>query len=279
MTTGSITENRWRIAPAKGWQTVNLREVWRYRDLLWFHIVRDVKGRYRQMALGPLWIVLQPIANMIVFTIIFGRVAGLPSEGAPYALFTLCALIPWTFFSNATEQSVDSLVRQMAVISKVYFPRLIIPMSAVCAGLVDFMISFSMLIVILLISGYYSMSALLFVPLYVLLAGASCLAISLWTASLTVRFRDFRLLVKHGIQIAMYATPVAYSATLVSGRWLWLYKLNPMFYVVDGFRWTLLGTGLGPEPYMVFPIGIVCILLVTGLYVFCRTEKTIVDLL
>lgn len=270
------------IQASKGWGCLALGELWDYRDLLWFHVWREVKGKYRQMALGPIWIVLQPIIQMAVFSFIFGRIAKLSSDGIPYLLMVYVAMLPWTFFSNACTASVGSLVTQMGVISKVYFPRMIIPLSTVLGGLVDFAISFIVFLVIMFAMGYSPGWRIVFMPLYLLLAVGSALAVGLWTASLTVRFRDLRLVVQYGVQIAMYATPVAYSASEIAKnipQWMWLYRLNPMFWVIEGFRWSLFGIGTPPELYMVIPVGLVILGVISGAFIFRRTERTIVDLL
>lgn len=270
------------IQPTKGWGQLGLDELWHYRDLLWFHVLREVKGKYRQMALGPLWIILQPVINMIIFTFVFGKVARLPSEGIPYPIFTYVALLPWTFFSSCTQRSLGSLVSQMGIISKVYFPRMIMPLSGVCSAFVDFLMSFFVLAGLMIFYGAVPGPQLVFLPLFLLLAAATGLGIGLWTAAIAVRFRDLALVASSGIRLAMYVTPVAYSATIIAEKfpnWMWLYKLNPMYWVIEGFRWCLLQTGNAPEPYMAVPVGLVILLLITGAYVFRRTERTIVDLL
>ncbi|MCF7855848.1 MAG: ABC transporter permease [Candidatus Pacebacteria bacterium] len=270
------------IKPSKGWGSLALDELWEYRDLLRFHISRNIKGKYRQMALGPLWIILQPIVNMVLFTFVFGKVARLPSEGIPYPIFTFVAILPWRYFATCTQSSLGSLVTNMNIISKVYFPRLVMPLSAAIAAIVDFLICFVIMIGLMLYFHYIPGWKTLLIPLYLLFAGMTGLGIGLWTASLTVRFRDLKLVANNGIRVAMYATPVAYSATLIAEKfpeWMWLYKLNPMYWVIEGFRWSLLDTGNPPELYMLIPIGLVVLLLITGAYVFRRTERTIVDLL
>ncbi len=270
------------IRPSQGWGRLDLRDLWEYRDLLWFNVWREVKAKYRQMALGPVWIVLQPIMEMVVFSFIFGRVARLSDEGIPYFLMVYVAMVPWSFFANASNQSVGSLVNQMGVISKVYFPRMIIPLSATLGGLVDFAISFSVFFLVMLIMGFYPGWPFLMMPVYLLLAMLTALAVGLWTASLTVRFRDFRLIVQYGTRLAMFMTPVAYSAREFEKNipnWVWLYQLNPMYWVVEGFRWSLLGIGRPPSLYMLYSVVIVLVTLVSGAYLFRRTERSIVDLL
>ena len=279
MNQSAVSTSVTHIRPSKGFASLGLHELWEYRDLLRFHVLREVKGKYRQMALGPLWIVLQPVINMVVLSFVFGRVAKLDSEGIPYPILTYTALIPWTFFSNACNLSVVSLVADMHIISKVYFPRMIIPLGAIIARMVDFAVCFAILLVMLLCFGYLPTLRWLWVPGHVALAVATTFAIGLWTASLCVQFRDLKFVVQYGMQVAMFLTPVGYMASRLPEEWLWLFKLNPMYWVIEGFRWCLLGVGNAPEPYMLIPVGIVVIMLISGAYVFRRTERTIVDLL
>jgi lipopolysaccharide transport system permease protein len=266
------------IQPTPGWSSLALHELWQYRELLWILTWRDIKGRYRQMALGPLWIILIPLVNMVIFSLIFGKLAKLPSDELPYPIFTYTALLPWTYFSNAASGSVGSLLRSMSLISKVYFPRLIVPISAVLSGLVDLAISFLVLLGMMAYYGFTPSLAVLLLPLYVLLAAATALSVGLWNTNLAVRFRDLQFAATYGLQVWMYATPVAYSASLIPERWRILYQLNPMYWVVEGFRWSLLGKGQAPQFLMLVPVGFVILLLISGSFVFRRTERTIVDL-
>jgi lipopolysaccharide transport system permease protein len=267
------------IKPTRGWGRLGLAEVWRYRELVWFLTWREVNGRYRQMALGPLWIVIRPVVEMILYSLVFGKLANLPSDGVPYPLFTLAAIIPWTYFSDATNKSVTSLVRNMSLISKVYFPRLVIPASSVIAGLIDLAISFIILIGLMAFYGYAPGLAVLTLPVYLLLAACTALGVGLWNAALAVKFRDLQIVTTYGLQAWMFLTPVAYSAGLVPEGLKILYQLNPMYWVVEGFRWGLYGGGQGPALIMLAPLGLVALLLVSGLFVFRRTERTVVDLL
>jgi lipopolysaccharide transport system permease protein len=267
------------IQPTRGWGKLALHEVWEYRELLWFLTSRDIKGRYRQMALGPLWIVIKPLIHMVIFSVIFGGLAKLPSEGLPYPIFTYTAILPWTYFAGAASASVGSLVSQMHVISKVYFPRLVVPFSAVLSGLVDLFVSFIVLLGMMAYYGFVPNLAVLALPLYILLAMATALGVGLWGATLAVRFRDLQFAIMYGIQVWMYATPVAYTAKLIPERWQLLYQLNPLYWVVEGFRWALLGKGQPPQLLMLIPVGFVVLLLISGAFVFRRTERTIVDLL
>ncbi len=267
------------IQPTRGWGRLALAELWRYRELLWFLTSRDIKGRYRQMALGPMWILIKPLVDMVVFTVIFGGLAKLPSEGVPYPVFTFTAILPWTYFATAAAGSSGSLVSRMGVISKVYFPRLIIPVSAVIVGLVDFLISLLILLAMLAFYGIRPGFGVVLLPFYLALGVVTALAIGLWSAALAVKYRDLQYAVGYALKIGMYATPVAYSATLVPERWQFLYQMNPMYWVVEGFRWALLGSGTGPQPAMWLPVALVLALLVSGAFVFRRSERNIVDLL
>lgn len=267
------------IQPTRGWGSLGLKELWAYRELLWFLTTREIKGRYRQMALGPLWVVFKPLVDMVLFSLIFGGLAKLDSEGVPYPLFTYTAILPWTFFQTAAANSANSLVTRMNVISKVYYPRLVVPLSAVLSSLVDLVVTFAILLAMIVAYGIDLTPMILILPLYILLAMATALVIGLWSAALTVRFRDLQFVVQYALQVAMYATPVAYSATLVPEKWQFLYRMNPMYWVVEGFRWILLGKGTPPQPQMFLSVGLVLLFLVAGAFVFRRSERTIVDLL
>jgi lipopolysaccharide transport system permease protein len=231
------------------------------------------------MALGPLWIVLMPLVNMVIFSVIFGTLAKLPSNGLPYPLFTYTALLPWTYFAGAAGASVASLISNIGLISKVYFPRLIIPISSVISGLLDLAVSFFVLLAMMVYYGYVPSIAVITLPFYILLAAMAALSVGLWSAALAVKYRDVPYMVTYGLQAWMYATPVAYAASLVPERWQMFYRLNPMYWVVEGFRWSLLGSGEPPQPAMILPVLLVLLLLVSGVYVFRRTERTVVDLL
>ena len=267
------------IKPTRGWSSLGLTDVWNSRELLWFLTLRDIKGRYRQMALGPFWIIIKPLVHMVVFSVLFGRLARLPSDELPYTVFTYTAILPWNYFSGAASASVGSLVSRMHVISKVYFPRLVVPISEVLSGLLDLSISFIILLGMMTYYGIVPSLAVLTLPFYVLLAVATALGVGLWGAATTVRFRDLQYVVSHGLQVWMFATPVAYSAELIPESWFFVYQLNPMYWVVEGFRWTLLGRGQPPQLFMLIPVVMVLFLLISGVFVFRRAERTIVDLL
>ncbi len=265
------------IEATRGWRSLGLADLWRSRELLWFLTSREIKSRYRQMALGPLWIILRPLLTMIIFTVLFGHIARLPSNGIPYPLFTFSALIAWTYFSTAVGATSGSLVSQLGLISKVYFPRLVIPIAAALGGLVDLVFAFAVLGVMMAAYGWAPTWWVAAVPLYVIYAMLTALAIGLWTATAAVKFRDLQYATTYGLQIWLYATPVAYSASLIPQSWQLVYQLNPMYWVVAGFRYGLLGEGVGPRPIMLIPLGAVLLLVVSGAYVFRRTERTVVD--
>jgi len=265
------------IQPTQGWSSLGLRDVWEYRELLFFFLWRDIKGKYRQMALGPLWIVIKPAMAMVVFSLVFGELAKLPSDDLPYPIFSYAALLPWSFFSSAVSQATYSLVSNMHVISKVYFPRIIVPISGVISGLVDFGISFLVLVGMMLFYGIAPTLAALTIPFFLLLAVATALAVGLWVASLAVKFHDVRFAVSFALQAWMYASPVVYPTNLVPERWRFFYRLNPMVNVVDGFRWALLGQGRIDGAALAISSLVVAFALISGAYYFRRTERTVVD--
>lgn len=266
------------FSPSKGWLSLNLREVWKYRELLYFLIWRDVKVRYKQTALGVAWAVLQPLITMVIFSIIFGQFAKLPSEGVPYPVFSYIALLPWQLFSGALQRAGTSLVVDANLLTKVYFPRLIIPTSAVAAGLVDFVISFIVLLGLMLWYGITPTWSIFWLPLFVLLALLTSLSVGLWLSALNVQYRDVQYMIPFLIQVWMYASPIAYSTTLIpSGPWRILYGLNPLVGIIQGFRFAILG-GSPPDELIVLSVVIVLVLLVTGLFFFKRVEKTFADI-
>ncbi|GAK55280.1 ABC transporter permease protein [Candidatus Vecturithrix granuli] len=266
------------IQPTKGWGRLALHEVWEYRDLLYFLLWRDVKGRYKQMALGPLWIVLHPLVNMVMFTLIFGVVAKLPSDGVPYPIFTYTALLPWTFFSGAVMAAANSLLNHRHLIAKVYFPRLIVPIVGVISGLIDFSISLLILLGMMMFYGYGLSWRILTIPGFLLIAAMVALAVGLWSASWIVHYHDVNEILSYVVRGWMYVTPVVYAISIVPDRWRMLYRLNPMTNVIEGFRWALLGTGQAPDS--LFLISSLCIIpmLISGAFYFRRTERTIVDI-
>ncbi len=269
---------RVRIGPSKGWASLGLREVWQYRELLYFLIWRDINVRYRQTVFGIAWAIIQPFFAMVVFTLFFGRLAKLPSDGIPYPIFSYSALVPWTFFANGLAQAANSVVRDSNLVTKVYFPRLVIPISAVVGGVVDFGVAFIVLLGMMLAFGIWPTANVIWLPFLVLLAMASALSVGLWLAALNVQFRDVRHVVPFLLQIWLFATPVLYSTTLLPKAWHTVYGINPMAGVIEGFRWALLGTQTRPGPIIIVSALTVLVLLVTGGWYFRRMERTFADI-
>jgi lipopolysaccharide transport system permease protein len=266
------------LEPSNGFIKLNLRDVWAYRELLYFLIWRDVKVRYKQTALGAAWAILQPVLTMVVFSVFFGRFARMPSDGVPYPVFAFAALLPWQLFAFALTQSANSLVENQNLITKVYFPRLIVPLAAVLAGLVDFGIA---LVFLLALMWYYHIvptAAVALLPFFVALAIATALAVGLWLSSLNVKFRDVRYTIPFLTQVWMFATPVAYPSSIVPEPWRALLGVNPLAGVVEGFRWALLGKSHPSIPLLVVSVAAVTALLVGGLVYFRKTEATFADL-
>jgi len=265
------------IRPPRGWVSLELRDLWEYRELMFFFIWRDIKVRYKQTALGATWAIIQPFFTMVVFSIFFGWLARIPSDGVPYPVFAYTALVPWTYFANALAQASNSLVEHERMITKVYFPRLLIPMAPVLAGLVDFVIAFSILIAIMLWYGLAPASTIWTVPLFVLMAAITALSVSLWLAALNVQYRDVRYVVPFLIQFWLFATPIAYPSSLIPEQWRPLYGLNPMAGVVEGFRWALLGQAEAPNALLLVSVLTVVVVLIGGMYYFRRMEETFAD--
>jgi lipopolysaccharide transport system permease protein len=266
------------LEPSRGLVRLNLRDVWAYRELLFFLVWRDVKVRYKQTVLGVAWAVLQPVMTMIVFSVFFGRLAGLPSDGLPYPVFTFAALLPWQLFAYALSESGNSLVASQNLITKVYFPRLVVPLAAVLAGLVDFAIAFAVLLMLMLYYGIVPGRAVVYLPLFVVLVIATALAVGLWLSSLNVKYRDVRYTIPFLTQFWLFLTPVAYSSSMVPARWRPLMGLNPMAGVVEGFRWALLGSGAAPGPELAVSVLAVAVLLTGGVIYFRQTERAFADL-
>ncbi len=266
-----------RIQPSKGWVALRLGELWEYKELLYFLTWRDVKVRYKQTALGAAWAILQPVLTMVVFSLFFGKLAKMPSDGVPYPIFSFAGLVPWSLFVYGLTQSSNSLVGSGHLLKKVYFPRLIIPISSVLSGVVDFVLAFAVLVVMMLFYGIIPTINVVFLPIFVLLALVTSLGIGLWLSAVNVRYRDVRYAVPFLTQIWMFLTPIAYPSSLLSEPWRSLYALNPMVGVVEGFRWALLGGNL--DHGGVFAVsGIAALgLLVSGAYYFRRMEKTFAD--
>ena len=265
------------IAPLTGWPNAGLKEIFTYKSLIWLFAKRNFTSQYRQMSLGPLWSILKPLFDMIIFTIVFGKVAALPSEGMPYAIFAYSALIPWSYFAEMTQTASGSLVNELHLISKVYFPRIVIPLSTVVMRLFDLFVSILILILMML---YYQVEftwKILFFPGYIALAMVLGLGLGLWLATIAVRFRDVKNVTLYGLQVLKFATPVLYSAVLIPEKWTFIYQLNPMFWVVEGFRWCFLGTKNPFQWQIGFEVLIAVLLLVSGAFVFWRNERSIVD--
>ena len=265
------------IEPSKGWVSLKLRELWQYRELLFFLIWRDVKVQYKQASLGVAWAILQPLLTMVIFSVIFGHLAKLPSEGIPYPVFSYVALLPWQLFSSTLTRSTSSLVGNANLLTKIYFPRLIIPFSATISGLVDFSVSFVVLLGLMAYYGIAPTFAILWLPLLVLFVLLTALSVGLWLSALNVQYRDVQHVIPFLIQAWMFASPIVYSAELIpGGLWRIAYGLNPLVGVIQSFRWILLG-GKRPDELMVMSVGIVALLLITGLFYFKRMEKTFAD--
>jgi lipopolysaccharide transport system permease protein len=267
-----------RIQPSRGWVSLKLRGLWEYRELLYFLTWRDIKVRYKQTVLGAAWAVLQPLLTMIVFSLFFGGLAQIPSDGVPYPVFSYTALVPWTFFASGLSMASNSLVGSANLIKKVYFPRLTIPLATVLSGVVDFLIAFVVLLLLMLFFGITPTTNVLYLPYFVLLAFVTSLAVGLWLSAMNVQFRDVRYTIPFLTQFWMFITPIAYPSSLIENDVLRaLYGLNPMTGVVEGFRWALLGTDSAPSVMILASSLAAFLLLVSGLFYFRRMEKTFAD--
>jgi lipopolysaccharide transport system permease protein len=266
-----------RIEPPASWFELRLQELWKYRELLFFFIWRDVKVRYKQTAIGVSWVIVQPLLTMLVATLFFGRLAKLPSQGLPYSVFCFAALVPWTYFSGALTAATNVMVENQRVITKVYFPRLILPVAAALSGLVDFAIGFVVLMIFTFSYGIRPTWALLLLPVFLLLAIFTVLGVGLWLSALNALYRDVKYLTPFLVQFWTLASPVYYSSSMVPERYRWLYGLNPMTGVIDGFRWSLTATGHPPAAGFFASFGIVIILTLGGLLFFNRMEGNIAD--
>jgi lipopolysaccharide transport system permease protein len=266
------------IRPSKGWLGVNLSELWRYRELIYFLIWRDVKVRYKQTLLGAAWAILKPFFSMVVFSVIFGTLARIPTDDVPPPLFYYSGLLPWIFFQDGISKASASLVTSRNLITKVYFPRLAIPLASVISGFVDLMLAFLVLIGMMVYYGFRPTSAIWTLPLFLLLAFITSLGGGLWLAALNVAYRDIGYVTPFIVQAWMYASPVVYSATLITGSlWQWIYGLNPMAGVVQGFRWAMLGVGQPPSSFLIASVVVALLLLISGALYFRRMERTFAD--
>jgi len=271
---GSLTL---RIEPPSTWFELRMEELWKYRELLFFLVWRDVKVRYKQTAIGVAWVIVQPLLTMLVATLFFGRLAKLPSQGLPYSVFCFAALVPWTYFSTALVAATNVMVENQRVITKVYFPRLILPVSAALSGLVDFSIGFVVLLIFTFAHGIRPTWALALLPLFLLLAVFTVLGVGLWLSALNALYRDVKYLIPFIVQFWTLASPVYYSSSMVPERYRWLYGLNPMAGVIDGFRWALTGTGHPPAASLFASVGIVIAVSLGGLLFFNHMEGSIAD--
>ena len=274
---GKVEPPLLRIAPPRGWLDIDFKELWAARELLYFFVWRDIKVRYKQTAIGAAWVVIQPFMTMVVFSLFFGKLAKMDSHGLPYPIFYYSALLPWMYFDGALQNATSVVVDQRHVITKVYFPRLVLPLSAVVSGLLDFGISF---VVFLGMMAYYRIMpgpAILLFPCFLLLAVLTALGVGLWLSGLNAMYRDVRYVIPFLVQFWLFASPVAYPSSLVPERWRWLYGLNPMAGVIEGFRWALTGHGQPPNVLLAASTGMVLLLVVGGVVYFNKMEGTIAD--
>lgn len=266
------------IRPAKGWFHLGLKELWEYHELLFFLAWRDIKVRYKQTMLGATWAIIQPFCTMVVFSIFFGKLGKIPSDGIPYPIFSFVALVPWTFFASSLAQSSNSLVSSANLLKKIYFPRLIIPISAVSSHLIDFFFAF---LVLLGMMVYYHVSptpAVVWLPLFLLLALITSLGVGLWLSAMNIKYRDIKYTIPFLSQIWMFMTPIAYPSSLLPEPWRSLYGINPMAGVVEGFRWALLGSATHPGPMLIVSSLVSIIILFSGVLYFRKMERTFADI-
>jgi lipopolysaccharide transport system permease protein len=266
-----------QLKPSRGLISLKLGDLWNYRELLYFLTWRDIKVRYKQTVLGAAWAIIQPFFTMVVFSLFFGRLAQIPSDGIPYPIFSYAALVPWTFFANGLNQSSNSLVLNANLIKKVYFPRLVIPISTVFSGFVDFVLAFIVLLGMMLYFGIIPTHNVLWLPLFLLLAFVTSLGVGLWFSAMNVQFRDVRYAVPFIVNFWMFATPIAYPSSLLDEPWRTLYGINPMVGVVEGFRWALLGTDTQPGPIIIISAIMAVLILISGLHYFRKMEATFAD--
>jgi len=267
-----------RIEPPSRWPSIDFQELWEYRELLYFLTWRDIKIRYKQTVLGAAWAIIQPVFMMVVFSLFFGKLAKVPSDGIPYPVFAFCALLPWQLFASAVSDSSNSLVGNQGLITKVYFPRLVIPISAVLSGLLDFFVALVVLVGLIFWYGIVPGWGIIAVPAFILLAMCTALAVGLWLSALSVQYRDVRYVIGFLVQFWLFVTPVAYPSSIIPERWRAVYALNPMVGVVEGFRWALLGKSSALGSMLWVSIGVVLITLFGGLYYFRRMEQQFADI-
>lgn len=267
------------IAPRRGWASLGLRELWQYRELAYFLVWRDLKVRYKQTVIGVAWAVLQPVAMMLVFTLFFGKLAKMPSEGLPYPVFALAGLLPWQMFSRSLSESANSLVADQRLITHIYFPRLLVPLATVVSALVDFAVAGLVLVGLMAWYGLAPGSAVVWLPLFLLVMLASVLGTGFWLSALNLEFRDVRYLLPFLAQLWLFVTPVVYPSSLVPAEWRLVYGLNPMVAVVEGFRWSLFGQGTGPGPVVAISSVVSLALFVSGAWYFRSRERIFADIL
>jgi lipopolysaccharide transport system permease protein len=277
-TRGTSGKNVLRIEPSRGWVPLKVRELWEYRELLYFLVWRDIKVRYKQTALGAAWAIIQPLFTMVVFSLFFGHLAKVSSDGIPYPIFSFAALVPWTFFANGLSQSSNSLVGSANLLTKVYFPRLTIPIASVLSGIVDFVLAFIVLLGMMLYYGITPTLNVLWLSLFLLLALITSLGVGLWLSALNVEYRDVRYVVPFITQFWLFVTPIAYPSSLLQEPWRTIYGLNPMVGVVEGFRWALLGTNTTPGPIIAVSSSAAVVILITGAFYFRRMERSFADI-
>lgn len=266
------------LRPSRGWIPINFRDLWSYHELLYFLTWRDIKVRYKQTALGFVWAIIQPFFMMVVFTLFFGNLAKVPSEGIPYPLFNYAALLPWILFAEGMTRSSNSLVQDANLVQKVYFPRLVMPLSGILSPLADFGIAFTILIGMMFYYGYPPTVKMLWLPVFVILALLTALGVGLWLSAINVKYRDVRYVIPFLVQLWLFASPVVYSSSLLPQRFQIVYGLNPMAGVIEGFRWALLGTE-PPGSLIAISVMIVVVILVSGVFYFRRSEKTFADVI
>lgn len=285
-TMSSTTDTTWQaeaiqseiiIAPSSGWFDLHLRELWEYRELLYFFVWRDLKVRYKQTVIGAAWAVLQPFLTMVVFSLFFGRLAHIPSNGLPYPIFYYSALLPWTYFAGALQNATNTMVEHQRVITKVFFPRLLLPLSGVLSGLADFGVGFVVFVGMMLYYRIVPGRAILLLPLFLLLAVLTALGVGLWLSALNAKYRDVRYILPFLVQFWMFASPVAYPSSLVPMRWRWLYSLNPMCGVIEGLRWALTGHGQPSGSALAASVAGVLAVVAVGVIYFQKMEGTIAD--
>lgn len=275
LSTGNMVKRR--LQARKGWVALDFKEILLFKDILYFLTWKEIKVRYRQTIMGMAWAVMQPFFTMVVFSIFFGRLAKMPSDGLPYPIFCYSALLPWLLFANGVNKSANSLVGNAPLLKKVYLPRIFLPLSTIVSGLIDFFLAFIILIGMMFYYGLTPTVNILWLPFFILATVCASFGIGLILSALNVQFRDVRFLVPFMVQLWMFMTPVVYPTSLLSERWHLLYSLNPMVGVVDGFRWALLGVGSSPGPSTILSLFVVAVLLIGGVFYFRRMEKTFAD--